>query len=736
MPLDSLDAASADVAVRPASRSGWLERVAISAAPGRWADVLAPLLIVVVALPMRLANIGSFSGKGDEGIRAEQLLLMAAGFRPVKEVFASQGPLSLDIFYPFYLLLGETLAGARLAVVVWSVFSILAVYATARLVGGRIGGWTAAALLIASPTYLKNSRLALVEIPSILPAIVALGAALAYQQRRERKWLLVSALALALALAIKPMVVAVVPAVGLALLLAHLPSLTAGAGGRGFGRGKPRPCSVPVGAGLAPPAFSTIPPESSTVPPRPSPSPAAPAGVPLALAVRRLLTDLALYAAVAGALLAAIVLWVGPVELYDQLVRYRVGSRAAEGWSLAENWEMLWGELQWDQPAFFALGGLGGLILVVARPRAGIPLLTWGVLSIGLLLTYSPLGIKHAALQIPPTALLAGIGLGVLWQLTLTAREAATAPRLPVKMMRWAAVGACGAVLLAYLSAVPTVILKDQQAMTVGDMGSDPPYPQESKLIQSLTTPADFILVDDPYLAFLNGRMMPPWLVDTSYFRIRSGALSGADVVEHAERHRVRLMLLASDNLRELKKFRDWADEQFVVVKIDERSNRKDRALYLAVDADLGVAHSEVRGAVPGAVEVNGVLADQIRVGSYALDGDSVRAGGTIGLTVEWEAVGPIPLDWRQVTFLKDRSGQIVEQTERSLSGGSSGTSSWWPGRWVFRSSGLPIPAKTPPGEYTVGVGLYDSKARKMATVTSGTGVGSEEVRLGTIRVR
>ena len=67
---------------------------------------------------MRLANIGSYSGKGDEGIRAEQLLLMAAGFRPVKDVFASQGPLSLDVFYPFYLLLGQTLAGARLAVVV------------------------------------------------------------------------------------------------------------------------------------------------------------------------------------------------------------------------------------------------------------------------------------------------------------------------------------------------------------------------------------------------------------------------------------------------------------------------------------------------------------------------------------------------------------------------------------------------------------------------------------------
>ena len=646
----------------------------------RWLDVLAPLAIVAVALPMRLANIGSYSGKGDEGIRAEQLLLMAAGFRPVKEVFASQGPLSLDIFLPFYLLLGETLAGARLAVVVCSILAILAVYWIGRMAGGPLGGWLAAGLTIASPTFLKNSRLALVEIPAILPAIVALGAALAYQQRGDRRWLLLSAAALALALAIKPMIVAVVPAVGLALLLA--PTL------RGVGA---------------------------------------------------ILRDLALYAAVCGGILALIVLWVGPVELYDQLIRYRVGSREAEGWALRDNWAMLWGELQWDQPAFFALAGLGGLILAVVRPRVGLPLLLWGVLSILLLLFYSPLGIKHAALQIPPSALLAGAGLGVLWQIGAAAARASRGDGGFVRRSRaltWATVIVTAGVVLAYLVRVPVVIARDQQAMTVGDLGAEPPYRQESQLIQALTGPDEFILVDDPYLAFLNDRMMPPWLVDTSYFRIRSGALSGADVVEHAERWDVRLMLLASDNLRELKKFRDWADEQFVVVKIDERSNRKDRALYLAANGDLDSARAAVRASVPGARDVDGVLADQVRVSSYALEQESVRAGGTVGLTVEWEAVGPIPLDWRQVTFLRDSTGQIVDQTERSLGGGSGGTSTWWPGRWVFRSSGLPIPPKTPPGTYTVGVGLYDSKARKLAPVTAGAGQGGDEVRLGTVQVR
>ncbi|MDP8922785.1 MAG: hypothetical protein M3O34_07905 [Chloroflexota bacterium] len=48
---------------------------------------------------------------------------------------------------------------------------------------------------------------------------------------------------------------------------------------------------------------------------------------------------------------------------------------------------------------------------------------------------------------------------------------------------------------------------------------------------------------------------------------------------------------------------------------------------------------------------------------------------------------------------------------------------------------GLTIPPSTLPGEYTVGVGPYD-EASTIAPVTAGAGVGGEEIRLATIRVR
>jgi len=70
-------------------------------------------LILGLAAWLRLPNIDAYTGKFDEGIRTAQLMLMSHGFRPVRDIFASQGPLSLDIFFPFWELGGETLEIGR-----------------------------------------------------------------------------------------------------------------------------------------------------------------------------------------------------------------------------------------------------------------------------------------------------------------------------------------------------------------------------------------------------------------------------------------------------------------------------------------------------------------------------------------------------------------------------------------------------------------------------------------------
>src|SRR3954469_18180279 len=123
--------------------------IPLSSAPTSRAAVLTgwlgTLVLLALAIPSRVLNLEAFAGKFDEGIRGTQLMLMAAGYRPFRDIFASQGPLSLDLFYPTYMLFGQTLGAARRAPALFSVVGVVVAAWTARQTGERAGGLVAGA---------------------------------------------------------------------------------------------------------------------------------------------------------------------------------------------------------------------------------------------------------------------------------------------------------------------------------------------------------------------------------------------------------------------------------------------------------------------------------------------------------------------------------------------------------------------------------------------------------------
>src|SRR4051812_18145843 len=138
----------------------------------RWAAIVeASLLLAVIwlAVIVRLYGLADPTDVSDEGIRGVQLLLLAAGFRPVSEIYASQGPLSLWLFYPAVAIFGPDIVVARLTVVVSSLVVLAGAVWIARRTAGPIAGIVAGAVLAVSPVFLDNSRLAFVEVPSIAP---------------------------------------------------------------------------------------------------------------------------------------------------------------------------------------------------------------------------------------------------------------------------------------------------------------------------------------------------------------------------------------------------------------------------------------------------------------------------------------------------------------------------------------------------------------------------------------
>ena len=60
---------------------------------------------------------------------------------------------------------------------------------------------------------------------------------------------------------------------------------------------------------------------------------------------------------------------------------------------------------------------------------------------------------------------------------------------------------------------------------------------------------------------------------------------------------------------------------------------------------------------------------------------------------------------------------------------------SWEPGRWTLRTFFFRVPPRTPAGEYTLTLALYDSRARQRLPLST-AGLGRDEAPVSKIRVR
>jgi hypothetical protein len=284
-----------------------------------------------------------------------------------------------------------------------------------------------------------------------------------------------------------------------------------------------------------------------------------------------------------------------------------------------------------------------------------------------------------------------------------------------------------------YVVSLPRILDLDRRLIAGMPETRPESFDDEIRLLSVLTGPSEFVIVDEPSVAFASRRLVPPNLVDTSMVRIRSRSLDADDVISAAQQSDVQALFLFSDGLRNLKPFAAWVDEQYVAVKINERRNGKDRAVYLRRDSDLASARAQLERTLDRASDAT--FGGQLRLLGSATERGEARPGGSLTLTLGWQAVGAVAADYSVVTMLKGADGQPVEQNQRSLGGGGEGTSAWEPGRWVFRSSTLALKEKLPPGEYTLAVGLYDSKARKLVPLDGG-GSQDHTVALGPVQVR
>ena len=614
---------------------------------GRWIDIGLASAIGLAACLARLPRLDYYTVSFPEGIRAEQLLLMAAGYRPCVEIFCNQGPLLFYALYPTFVLFGQTLEAVRSGVVLFSLIGICATYWVGSLVGGRPAAIVAAAIVALSPTYLKFSRLGLAEVPAVAPAIIAVGAALVFCRTGRDRWLLGAALATAVSLLLKPVTLAVCVPVGLFVLL----------------------------------------------------HPA------------RRWRNLALLTSVTAVAIVIPTLLIGFSEIIEQVVAFRLRSRAAEGRGVDWNWWRIVEEMSADRAGLIAFAATGTIVLVLRLGRAALPLVAWAAASLLLLLIHSPLHGKHIVTLIPPLALLAGAGVGLAWR---SARQSPVLPTAGLSTTR-VSIAIVGIGAVAYVATLPGILSQDYQTVFhPRPLENDPAaywYPEVISTLQKITDARDTIVTDHPYLTFEARRLVPPSLVESSLTRIAARSLTADDAIEEARRYNTAAVLLWADKLATLRRFKAWVDRTYVPVQVYAADGEATPTLYVRPEqADQAGAVVASMAPTPLEIDFDGGL----RLRAFGVDHTRVPVGGVTAVHLLWESVSQPTSDYQAVLQLRSEEQVVWRSEELPLAGLGPGSASWAPGRGIALSALVRPPRSLQPGEYSLSVRLYDPRARQL----------------------
>jgi hypothetical protein len=493
--------------------AGWFAEVSV--------DSRIVIALVVVALGLRLLPLGGVATDYDEGVYWQSLRALSNGHPLYSSIFYSQPPLFLLSLYPLYrffaLFFGPTLPAARLALVVYSIMGLLAMYFAARMIGGRLVGLLALALLALDPFYLKESYTLQAEAPALAWELLALALVVAavHTPRGVRRRLLVFGGGVALMLGTLVKLFDVFVLVPLILYLL-----------------------TPVAA------YIEVYRDSHRRLHFRRQSHFMPAATPFLVDLGWLL---------AGALLAFLLVLLPFAgswgTVFDQMVRYHLAASQYAGRDLYYNVILLL-QAPMEYPLIF-LALVSVLVGLNRRAWILVPPLLWLLVCLAFLLRQQPLFDHDRILLVPPLILLAGL---VAYQFQ---PSTSALPRLRFSSLSTLAPEQvlpvlCAGVLL--VSAAVGVVGAHRDAVR--------PLPQASvemsSALRAATLPQDLVASDDQYIAGLADRNVPPQLVDTSQVRIRSGYLTAKQLEAIITSQDVRVILFASGRFNLIPGFSAW----------------------------------------------------------------------------------------------------------------------------------------------------------------------------------
>ncbi|MBN1921975.1 MAG: glycosyltransferase family 39 protein [Anaerolineae bacterium] len=121
-------------------------------------------------------------------------------------------------------------------------------------------------------------------------------------------------------------------------------------------------------------------------------------------------------------------------------------------------------------------------------------------------------------------------------------------------------------------------------------------------------------------------------------------------------------------------------------------------------DLALYISHSNTTTLVN---PIQFTLGETISLSDYSVSANSLAPGDTLILTLYWSTHSPITSRYTVFTHLLDSTGTLWAQMDSEPLGGSLPTDRWPIDSRIQDNYALMVPASTPPGTYTLQVGMY-----------------------------
>ncbi len=188
----------------------------------RWMNWVVPLcvpLLFMLVLSQVTPLSTAFGYYGNESFNVMKALLTVEGHSLYREVWSDQPPLFTFLLAGLFKVFGLSIYAARLLVLFFGALLVGAFLQIVRPQTGMLAAGAALTLLLFSPNFLQLSVSAMIMIPSLALALLAVWALLRYRENQQRGYLLLSGVCLALSLQTKMDTLLLLPACVLELFL-------------------------------------------------------------------------------------------------------------------------------------------------------------------------------------------------------------------------------------------------------------------------------------------------------------------------------------------------------------------------------------------------------------------------------------------------------------------------------------------------------------------------------------